>query len=77
MQSLINLDKKIKIYNFLNKSTNDFILQLTNRIENLKIQNIIIIEKKFIRIHVSTIERQVVYKEKSQDFVEINVIFSR
>ena len=59
----IYLSKKIKICNSLNKSVNDFILKLIAYVEKLQIQNIAMIEKKFVRAYILIIEHQIIVKK--------------
>ena len=73
----IHLNKKIKICNSSNKSIDDFILKLIARVEEFWAQNIAMTKKKFVRVHASIIEHQIIVKKKNFELIIIESNFER
>ena len=67
----IHLNKKVKICNSLNKSVDDFILKLIIRVKELWVRSIAMTEKKFVRVHASIIEHQIIVRKKNFELIAI------
>jgi len=60
---LLKLNKKVKVLNSFNNTTDIFILKLNEQLQQLKNKDIILMNKKIVHFHLQFIEHQIVAQD--------------